>query len=317
MLHLATHWPQHASSIFWPQAIDYAVWVFNRMPNMVTGISPNELWSSVRGNSGTQLSRTHVFGCPVYVLDAALQDGKKIPKWNSHARLGLFLGFSDSHSSQVPLVLNTKTGKISPQFHVIFDDKFATVHSLPPDQPLAEQWAKKFRLGRECFLDVDYDEDDNPILPPLTDIIKSYARTKADQQAIQPPLSQVSDTFRSTDPDTIMDGPWMGSPIGNSEGDTNHEGFQDRSHPPITGPEGVQIGDPEGVPEGVNASNDKIVQNQIDAPPPVNPNNRPRQNVGTYKGGPANIRKFPIDGESYNFASTLKSSMNGSIQFLL
>jgi hypothetical protein len=99
MLHLATHWPQHASSIFWPQAIDYAVWVFNRMPNMVTGISPNELWSSVRGDSGTQLLRTHVFGCPVYVLDAALQDGKKIPKWNPRARLGLFLGFSDSHSS--------------------------------------------------------------------------------------------------------------------------------------------------------------------------------------------------------------------------
>ena len=97
---------------------------------MITGISPNEIWSSVRGDSGTQLSRTHVFGCPVYVLDAALQDGKKIPKWNPRARLGLFLGFSDVHSSQVPLVLNTETGKISPQFHVIFDDKFATVHFL-------------------------------------------------------------------------------------------------------------------------------------------------------------------------------------------
>ena len=92
MLHLAAHWPQYASSTFWPQAIDYAVWIFNRMPNMTTGISPNELWSSVRGDSGTQLSRAHVFGCPVYVLDAALQDGKKIPKWNLRARLGLFLG---------------------------------------------------------------------------------------------------------------------------------------------------------------------------------------------------------------------------------
>jgi hypothetical protein len=29
MLHLATHWPQYASSSLWPQAIDYAVWVFN------------------------------------------------------------------------------------------------------------------------------------------------------------------------------------------------------------------------------------------------------------------------------------------------
>ncbi len=79
MLHLATHWPQQANASFWPQAVDYAIWVFNRMPNMESGISPNKLWSS-RGNAGTELSRAHVFGCPVYVLDAALQDGKKIPK---------------------------------------------------------------------------------------------------------------------------------------------------------------------------------------------------------------------------------------------
>jgi hypothetical protein len=62
----------------------------------------------------------HVFGCPVYVLDAALQDGHKIPKWSPRACLSLFLGFSDLHSSQVPLVLNVQTGKISPQYHVIF-----------------------------------------------------------------------------------------------------------------------------------------------------------------------------------------------------
>ena len=77
MLHLAAHWPQYASSTFWPQAIDYAVWIFNRMPNMTTGISPNELWSSVRGDSGTQLLRAHVFGCPVYVLDTALKMARR------------------------------------------------------------------------------------------------------------------------------------------------------------------------------------------------------------------------------------------------
>jgi hypothetical protein len=38
MLHLAAHWPQYSSSTFWPQAIDYAVWIFNRMPTMTTGI---------------------------------------------------------------------------------------------------------------------------------------------------------------------------------------------------------------------------------------------------------------------------------------
>ncbi len=37
MLHLATHWPQHANSTYWPQAINCVVWVFNRLPNMASG----------------------------------------------------------------------------------------------------------------------------------------------------------------------------------------------------------------------------------------------------------------------------------------
>jgi hypothetical protein len=117
----------------------------------------------------------------VYVLDASLQDGKKIPKWNPRAHLGLFLGFSDLHSSLMLLVLNVDTEHISPQFHVIFDDKFETVTSLAIGEPLDKQWADIFWLERECFLDVDYDVNDQPILPLLSDIIKSYSKAKADQ----------------------------------------------------------------------------------------------------------------------------------------
>ncbi len=142
MLHLATHWPQCADSKFWPQATDYTVWVFNRLPSVDSGIAPNELWSRVQAH-GTNMTCAHVFGCPVYILDASLQDGKKIPKWNPRARLGLFLGFSNLHSSQVPLVLNAATSHIPPQFHVIFDDKFETLHSLPANKLLNinKQWA--------------------------------------------------------------------------------------------------------------------------------------------------------------------------------
>jgi hypothetical protein len=32
MLHAAFHWSTHANIKLWPQAIDYAVWVFNRLP---------------------------------------------------------------------------------------------------------------------------------------------------------------------------------------------------------------------------------------------------------------------------------------------
>jgi hypothetical protein len=94
MLHLATSWPQRADSKWWPQAIDYATWVFNKLPNMESRISSDELWSGVSRNDSI-LQHAQVFGCPVYVIDAALQYGKKIPKWNPWARLGLFLRFSD------------------------------------------------------------------------------------------------------------------------------------------------------------------------------------------------------------------------------
>jgi hypothetical protein len=157
MLHLAHHWPQQADLKLWPQAVDYATWVFNNLPNMDSGLSPNELWTSMRADD-TLLRRAHVFGCPVYVLDAALQDGKKIPKWAPRARLGLFLGFSNLHSSQVALVLNVETKKITPQYHVIFDDMFQTVHSLPPDKSIQDQWRQILRLERECFEDTDFDE---------------------------------------------------------------------------------------------------------------------------------------------------------------
>jgi hypothetical protein len=81
MLHLANSWPQYADPTYWPQAINYATWVFNNLPNMDSGMSPYESWSKVR-SSDDIFKQAHVFGCPVYVLDAALQDGKKIPKWS-------------------------------------------------------------------------------------------------------------------------------------------------------------------------------------------------------------------------------------------
>jgi hypothetical protein len=157
MLHVATHWPQHANSKYWLQVIDYAAWVFNRLPNMESGIAPNEIWSGVRSPS-SKLLHAHVFGCSVYVLNTSLQDGKNIPKWNPCARLGLFLGFSNLHSSLVSLVLNVATGHISPQFQVIFDDKFETINSLPLEQPFKNQWAQIIALGRKCIMDIDYSE---------------------------------------------------------------------------------------------------------------------------------------------------------------
>ena len=76
------------------------------------------------------LQRLHVFGCPVYVLDPKMQDGKKLPKWQRRSRCAVYLGTSQNHGSTVALVLNLETGKFSPQYHlIIFNDDFSTIHS--------------------------------------------------------------------------------------------------------------------------------------------------------------------------------------------
>ena len=74
----------------------------------------------------------YTFGCPHYVLDARLQsDPKDVPQWEPHARVWIYRGRSPAHvMPKVALVFNPKTGLVSPQFHVMFDDDVTTVCHL-------------------------------------------------------------------------------------------------------------------------------------------------------------------------------------------
>ena len=71
MLHVAYHWPHHASIKLWLMAINYAVWVFNHLPRADTGLCPDEMWSQCC-TTHTDLHRVHVWGCPVYIVEPAL-----------------------------------------------------------------------------------------------------------------------------------------------------------------------------------------------------------------------------------------------------
>eukprot|EP00804_Cyclotella_cryptica_P012739 CCRYP_019202-RA/>CCRYP_019202-RA protein AED:0.43 eAED:0.27 QI:0/0/0/1/0/0.5/2/0/558 len=152
MLHATLHWPDRSFIDLWPLAMNYAVWVYNKLPQSGVGLSPEELFSGVKcPRSG--LPSTHVFCCPVYVLDPRLQDGKKIPKWDSRARQGIFVGFSPRHSSLVPLILNPRTQHVSLQFHVIFDATFSTVPSLTTVAERDLKFEQLFQTSKECYLD--------------------------------------------------------------------------------------------------------------------------------------------------------------------
>ncbi len=48
--------------------------------------------------------------------------------------MGLYVGHSPSHAANVALIFNPRTGHVSPQFHVVFDDAFTTVPYLRSSQ---------------------------------------------------------------------------------------------------------------------------------------------------------------------------------------
>ena len=151
LLHVRLMWPEQFDAALWPFAFDYAVHIYNHMPIHARQLSPQEIFcGTVLGCSALQ--RLRVFGCPAYVLDARIQDGKKIPKWEPRARLAQFLGFSKEHSTLVALVLNVKTGGISPQFHVVYDELFETVTS-EMEIDMEEKWIELFKGSRDLYLD--------------------------------------------------------------------------------------------------------------------------------------------------------------------
>ena len=82
-----------------------------------------------------------------------------MPKWNPRSCQGKFLGYSKEHATNVGLVLNLQTKRISPQFHVLFDDYFTTVRSVDDatDPVLSDiDWEKLISLvGTDKYFDAN------------------------------------------------------------------------------------------------------------------------------------------------------------------
>ena len=168
MLHAIIHWPEQANLELWPFAMDHAVNMWNRMPGKSNRLSPLENFSKSKFEDYSHLNRAHAWGCPTYVLDPRLQDGKKIPKWIPRARRGQFFGFSDYHSSRVGKIRNLVTGYISPQFHVVYDDHFTTVSTDGSHMELfdADTWTSLLEGGYERAWGFEYDDEGRIINPP-------------------------------------------------------------------------------------------------------------------------------------------------------
>jgi hypothetical protein len=165
MLHSAVHWPNVADASLWPEAVDYATYIYNSMPNRRTGLAPVEILTSTK-MSAHKYHDFHVWGCPVYVLDPKMQDGKSLPRWKVRSRRGQFMGISRKHASCAPRVLNLESHYISPQFHVLFDDFYTSVDADPDSYPdwSRPEWSKMFGESRYQY---QWDPDEANIVPEL------------------------------------------------------------------------------------------------------------------------------------------------------
>lgn len=204
LLHAAIHWPQVADPQLWPMAVKYAVFLWNHMPNEHTGLSPSDVFTRTRWPI-RKYHDLHVFGCPAYVLDKRLSDGNKIPKWTPRSRRSIFMGLSPRHASSVPLVLNFDTGAITPQFHVVLDNWFATIATEVHDLPdfTSESWASLF--GESVFQFVSDDESaDDDLIDSTYNPVPTHVDLAAPSAV---PLSVPRSTprgFQPTPPDTSV-----------------------------------------------------------------------------------------------------------------
>jgi hypothetical protein len=97
--------------------------------------------------------------CPVYVLDRALQEAGGIKhKWTERARVGMYAGRSPHHARNVALVLNLRTGLVSPQFHVSYDPHFHTVRGSYGGESPPSLWQSKCGLEENTEAEIPVEE---------------------------------------------------------------------------------------------------------------------------------------------------------------
>ncbi len=128
LLHKICMWTQMIDVMFWPLTFKAAAERHNCLLLNSASITPNALLHGVPLNA-IPIKTFHTLFCPVYVLDPFSQNagGPGTPKWEPRSWIGFYLGHSPFHAGSVALVFNPRTGQVSPQYHIVFDDTLLTV----------------------------------------------------------------------------------------------------------------------------------------------------------------------------------------------
>ena len=203
------------------------------------------------------------------MFSPTLQDGKKIPKWAPRARRGQFLGFSKQHSSTIALLRNLQTGYVSPQFHVVFDERFTTVHSFDEDDPT---WIELFTSERDYYgPDEDENEADPLAFPDIDPTWLPVAELPPGPQVTPSPIvvqddDEAQDTFIDQQihtPPMLDDGDYG---IPDDDDDTAHLVIDAPAPPELTDP-GITIKDKRAQKPNKRVFGDKWVNHTVQLTP--------------------------------------------------
>jgi len=131
-------------------------------------------------------------GLPCVRLRSDTSRWKKIPEWRPRSRRGQFLGFSATHSSTIGLIRNLRTGNVSPQFHVVYDD----YHQIIPtdgtnEVDSAEMWSQLLSTSSEKYLP-DWDKPDLEPPPLNTEWLTGEEAQQRPLRLRRVPLVQIS-----------------------------------------------------------------------------------------------------------------------------
>jgi Reverse transcriptase (RNA-dependent DNA polymerase)/GAG-pre-integrase domain len=157
LIHANQRWPSAVSAHLWPYALRKANDSLNKSTHPKHGCSPMELFT--RTKVLPNVAEDHPFGCPAYALESNLQNQKKVNKWESRSRIAIYLGPSPHHAQSVGLLLSLRTGLVSPQFHVKYDDQFETVKHAKSSLLPNSEWQHKCGFVQAPQGDPPYPKD--------------------------------------------------------------------------------------------------------------------------------------------------------------
>jgi hypothetical protein len=151
--HAISQWEKTITAKLWSFAIQHAATIYNITKRQSRDYNLSS-WEQVTGER-SKLNETnmHPLFSPDYVLDRRMQEGTSPPKWRKRTIQKVYVCHRHHYSKSVPMVWDPKTKLVSPQFHVMLDDKLNTVQAPDPNIKQSDTMDCLFQPNRYLYDD--------------------------------------------------------------------------------------------------------------------------------------------------------------------